>query len=133
MNTRAKLFDRLSKLFFYGSINPLNRNLTLEEAKAAGSDIARLFNEALDDYDRGLFEEQSRRVTSYAAFRDAKRRVLENLTESGGGAPLVEIVRETGLPFDLTSEVIENLATEGKVTIRSEEGVKWVMKVKGGG
>jgi hypothetical protein len=62
---------------------------------------------------------------SYGAVKDAKRRVLENLSGSGE-ATFVEIVTDTALPSDLASVVIGDLETEGKVTIKINEGLTWV-------
>jgi predicted methyltransferase len=64
-------------------------------------------------------------VFSYRAIKDAKRRVLQNLSGSGE-ATVVEIVTYTALPFDLASAVISDLETEGKVTVKIDEGLKWV-------
>ena len=66
---------------------------------------------------------------SYGAIKDAKRRVLENLSGSGE-ATVVEIVTYTALPFDLASAVIGDLETEGKVTVKINEGLKWVELTK---
>jgi hypothetical protein len=60
-------------------------------------------------------------VFSYGAIKDAKRRILQNLSGSGA-ATVVEIVIGTALPFDLASSVIGDLETEGKVN----DGLKWV-------
>jgi hypothetical protein len=64
-------------------------------------------------------------VFSYGAIKDAKRRVLQNLSGSGA-ATVIEIVTGTTLPFDLASVVIGDLETEGKVTVKVNEGLKWV-------
>jgi hypothetical protein len=64
-------------------------------------------------------------VFSYCAIKDAKRRVLQNLSRIGG-ATVVEIVIDTALPFDLASAVIGDLEIEGKVTVKINEGLRWV-------
>jgi hypothetical protein len=57
--------------------------------------------------------------------KDAKRRVLQSLSGSGA-ATVIEIVTGTALPFDLASVVIGDLETEGKVTVKVNDGLKWV-------
>ena len=65
-------------------------------------------------------------VFSYGAVKDAKRRVLQNLSGSGA-ATVVEIVTDTTLPFDLASVVIGDLEKEGKVTVQdNHKGLKLV-------
>ena len=64
-------------------------------------------------------------VFSYGAIKDAKRRVLQSLYGCGA-TTVVDIVTETSLPFDLASVVIGDLETEGKVTVRVNDGLKWV-------
>jgi hypothetical protein len=64
-------------------------------------------------------------VFSYGAIKDAKRRILQNLSGSGA-ATVVEIVIRTALSFDLASVVIGDLETEGKVTVKVNDGLKWV-------
>ena len=64
-------------------------------------------------------------VISYGAIKDAKRRVLQ-IVSGSGAATVVEIVTGTTLPFDLASVVIGDLETEGKVTVKVNDGLKWV-------
>jgi hypothetical protein len=64
-------------------------------------------------------------IFSYGAIKDAKRLVLQSLSGSGA-ATVIEIVTGTTLPFDLASVVIGDLETEGKVTVKVNEGLKWV-------
>lgn len=62
----------------------------------------------------------------YGVIKDAKRRILENLFASASAAPIVEIVKETGLPFDLVSLAVGDLETEVKVSVTFEDGMRWV-------
>jgi hypothetical protein len=64
-------------------------------------------------------------IISYEAIKDAKQRVLQNLSGSGE-ASVVEIVTDTALSFALASAAIGDLETEGKVTVKIDEGFKWV-------
>jgi hypothetical protein len=64
-------------------------------------------------------------IISYEAIKDAKQRVLQNLSGSGE-ASVVEIVTDTALSFALASAAIGDLETEGKVTVKMDEGFKWV-------
>lgn len=69
------------------------------------------------------------RVISYEAIKDAKERVLQNLSGSGA-TTFVEVVTDTTLPFDLASVAVGDLETEGKVTVKIDEGLKWVQLKK---
>jgi len=42
----------------------------------------------------------------------------------------VDIVTDTTLPFDLVSDVISDLETQGKVTIRIDQGLRWVHLIR---